>query len=145
MQDNMSAIRMEKNGRNSCTGNSRHIDIRYFWVKDRVDKKELEIKYCPTHIMIADYFTKPLQGKLFHRLREVIMGWKHIDTLNDMIPPKRLQASFPSSISKEHVGKTSNVPPKRVDTDDVIEEREPLGTTRRKTYAEMVNSEHREQ
>ena len=29
-QDNTSAILMEKNGRNSCTGNSRHIDIRYF-------------------------------------------------------------------------------------------------------------------
>ena len=28
-QDNQSAIRMEKNGRNSCTGNSRHIDITY--------------------------------------------------------------------------------------------------------------------
>ena len=39
-QDNMSAMRMEKNGRNSCTGNSRHISIRYFFVKDRLDKKE---------------------------------------------------------------------------------------------------------
>ena len=29
-QENQSAIRMEKNGRNSCTGNSRHINIRYF-------------------------------------------------------------------------------------------------------------------
>ena len=29
-QDNMSAKRVEKNGRNSCTGNSRHVDIRYF-------------------------------------------------------------------------------------------------------------------
>ena len=29
-QDNQSAIRMEKNGRRSCTGNSRHISIRYF-------------------------------------------------------------------------------------------------------------------
>ena len=35
-QDNQSAIKMEKNGRNSCTGNSRHIDIRYFFIKDRV-------------------------------------------------------------------------------------------------------------
>ena len=35
-QDNESAIRMEKNGCNSCTGNSRHIDIRYFFVKDRI-------------------------------------------------------------------------------------------------------------
>jgi hypothetical protein len=39
-QDNESAIKMEVNGRNSCTGNSRHIDIKYFWMKDRVDKKE---------------------------------------------------------------------------------------------------------
>ena len=29
-QDNENAIKMEKNGRNSCTGNSRHIDIRFF-------------------------------------------------------------------------------------------------------------------
>ena len=43
-QDNMSAIRMGKNGRASCTGNSRHVDIRYFFVKDRVDKKEMTIK-----------------------------------------------------------------------------------------------------
>ena len=30
-QDNMSAIRMEKNGRNSCTGNTKHIHVRYFF------------------------------------------------------------------------------------------------------------------
>ena len=34
-QDNQSAMRMEKNGRESYTGNSRHIDIRYFFVEDR--------------------------------------------------------------------------------------------------------------
>ena len=68
-QDNESAIKMEVNGRNSCTGNSRHVDIKYFWVKDRVDKKEVEIKYCPTTLMLADYYTKPLQGNVFRRLR----------------------------------------------------------------------------
>ena len=31
--------------------------------------------------MLADFFTKPLQGALFHKFRAVIMGWKHIDTL----------------------------------------------------------------
>ena len=30
-QDNQIATRMEVNGRNSCTGNSRNIDIRYFY------------------------------------------------------------------------------------------------------------------
>ena len=81
-QDNQSAIRMAKNGRNSCTGNSRHIDIRYFFVKDRVDKGEMDIKYCPTGVMLADYFTKPFQGQLFNKFRNVIMGFVHISSLN---------------------------------------------------------------
>ena len=35
-QDNESEIKMEKNGRNSCNGNSGHVIIRYFFIKDRV-------------------------------------------------------------------------------------------------------------
>ena len=38
-QDNQSAIKMEINGRRSCTGNSRHVNIRHFlskiwWIKN---------------------------------------------------------------------------------------------------------------
>jgi hypothetical protein len=84
-QDNQSAMRKEKNGRNSCTGNSRHIHIRFFFIKDQVDAKKLQIVYCPTGQMLADYFTKPLQGKLFHLFRNVIMGWKHINTLKEVV------------------------------------------------------------
>lgn len=64
-QDNESAMKMEQNGRNSCTGNSRQVDIKYFWVKDCVDKKMVGTKYCPTALMLADYFTKalPLETK----------------------------------------------------------------------------------
>ena len=80
-QDNQSTILMLKNGRNSCTGNSRHIHIRYFFVKDRIQKKELRVEYCPSHLMLADYFTKPLQGKLFTTMRNVIMGYEPITTL----------------------------------------------------------------
>ena len=80
-QDNQSTILMLKNGRNSCTGNSRHINIRYFFVKDRVDKKELRVEYCPALIMLADFFSKPLQGHLFRKLRDVIMGYKPISSL----------------------------------------------------------------
>ena len=81
MQDNQSAMLIEKNGRNSCTGNSRHIDIRYYFVKDRVDKGELNIIYCPTMEMLADFYTKPLQGQLYNKFRKVLMGWADIDTL----------------------------------------------------------------
>ena len=80
-QDNQSTILMLKNGRNSCTGNSRHIHIRYFFVKDRIDKKEIRVEYCPSLLMLADFFTKPLQGQLFIKFKEVLMGWKPITTL----------------------------------------------------------------
>ena len=82
-QDNESAIKMETNGRMSCTSNSKHVDVRYFFVKDRVDKREIEIRHCPTTKMVADYFTKPLQGALFHKLRRIIMGWDHLTALED--------------------------------------------------------------
>ena len=82
-QDNQSAMKMEINGRNSCTGNSRHIDIRYFFTKDRIDKKEMTVEYCSTEEMIADYFTKPLQGKPFKFFRDIIMGYKHIKDLSE--------------------------------------------------------------
>jgi hypothetical protein len=94
-QDNKSAIKMEKNGRNSCTGNSRHINIRYFFVKDRVDKDEVKIEHCPTYRMLADFFTKPLQGKGFRAYQDVIMGYKHMKELNLLLPPSM----------KERVGK----------------------------------------
>ena len=31
--------------------------------------------------MLADFFTKALQGKLFHKFCAIIMGWKHVSSL----------------------------------------------------------------
>ena len=73
-QDNQSAIKMETNGRNSCAGNSRHIDIRYFFVHDRIKSGKLNVVFCPTEKMLADFFTKPLQGKIFKDFRSAMMG-----------------------------------------------------------------------
>jgi len=64
-QDNQSAIRLEQNGRASAGQKSRHIDIRYFFIKDRVKTEGISIVHCPTDEMLADFFTKPLQGNLF--------------------------------------------------------------------------------
>ena len=80
-QDNTSTILMLKNGRNSCTGNSRHTHIRYFFTKDRVDKGELKVEYCPTLQMLADFFTKPIQGALYNKFRDAIMGYTPITSL----------------------------------------------------------------
>ena len=43
-------------------------------MKDRVDSGEIRIVHCPTKEMLADYFTKPLQGMLFYKLRDYIMN-----------------------------------------------------------------------
>ena len=43
-QDNQIAICIENNEQNSCTGKSRHIHIRYFFVKDRIDKGEMRVE-----------------------------------------------------------------------------------------------------
>ena len=73
-QDNQSAILLEKNGRGSCGEKSRHINIRYFFIKDVLRREKITVTHCPTEHMIADYFTKPLLGNLFTFLRDIIMG-----------------------------------------------------------------------
>lgn len=55
-QDNESAIKLEKNGRSSAGPKSRHVDIRYFWIKDRVKQHAITIRHCPTLQMLADFF-----------------------------------------------------------------------------------------
>jgi hypothetical protein len=73
-QDNTSSILIEKNGRSSCSKRNRHMNIRYFFIKDQVDSKRVRIEHCPTAEMVADYFTKPLQGGPFRKLRDFIMN-----------------------------------------------------------------------
>ena len=40
--------------------------------------KEIEIKWCPTKDMVADFMTKPFQGSHFRRLHDLIMGMSSI-------------------------------------------------------------------
>ena len=78
-QDNMSSMLLERNGRQSSTKRTKHMDIRYFYVSDHVQNKTISLQHCPTEEMLADYFTKPLQGALFTRLRNHIMGAEFAD------------------------------------------------------------------
>ena len=58
MQDNESAIKLIKYGKKSGGRRTRHMDIRYFFVGDRLKGEGMEVMYCPTESMLADYFTK---------------------------------------------------------------------------------------
>ena len=72
-QDNQSTIALVAKGR-STSEKSRHINIRFFFVKDRVDAGEVRVEYLPTKAMIADVLTKPLQGALFKELRDKLLN-----------------------------------------------------------------------
>jgi hypothetical protein len=60
-QDNLSCMALVKRGR-SAAEKTRHINIRYFWVKERVTAGEATIEHLPTELMYANVLTKPLQG-----------------------------------------------------------------------------------
>ncbi len=61
LQDNKSSILLEQNGKASSGKRTRHINIRYFFITDRANMKEISIGWCPTKTMVADFMTKPLQ------------------------------------------------------------------------------------
>ena len=73
-QDNRSCMLFCKNGIASSSKRTRHINIKYFFVHDRILAGDLEVEHCPTDDMWGDYMTKPLQGKKFRRFSAMIMG-----------------------------------------------------------------------
>ena len=77
---------METNGRKSAGQKSRHINIRYFWIKDQTKALEIDVRHCPALPMLADFFTKPLNGSLFRKFRDVILGYKPVSSLREILP-----------------------------------------------------------
>ena len=73
-QDNMSTIQLINNGR-SNSEKTRHVDIKYFFLHDRIIHGDICVKYMNTKDMIADVLTKPLQGEPFRVLRNKLLNW----------------------------------------------------------------------
>lgn len=66
-EDNQSCIKLANNP--ELHGRSKHIDIRYHFVQEKVERKEFVIEYCETKAMSADIFTKGLAKQQFRALR----------------------------------------------------------------------------
>lgn len=72
-QDNISTIFIGNKGM-SNKGKTKHMDIRYFFIKEKIDSHELTLQHLPTDEMLADYLTKPLAGQAHTTLRRRILG-----------------------------------------------------------------------
>ena len=128
-QDNTAAIQLEKHGKKSSSRRTRHFDIRIFNVRDKLRNNNIEVVYCPTEKMVADFFTKPLQASQFRRLRWIVMGMDPISTIN-------LNKSD-NAPSEERVG----CGPQQEDlarADQCKTEGDHQQTEARKTYADIV-------
>jgi hypothetical protein len=49
---------------------SKHIEIKYHYIRDMVQRNAVHMQYLPTHEQIADIFTKPLARTKFEYFRE---------------------------------------------------------------------------
>jgi hypothetical protein len=72
-QDNQSTIHLLKNGQ-SNSERTRHMDIRYFFITDRIKRGDIQVIFKPTLKMMADIMTKPLTGNLFRKLRDQLLN-----------------------------------------------------------------------
>ena len=67
-------MKIAKDGRKSRGEKSRHIHIRYLFIKDILVKENMELIHCLIERMISGFYTKPLQDSLFRKMRDIIMG-----------------------------------------------------------------------
>jgi hypothetical protein len=70
--DNQGAISLSKNPVNRQR--SKHIDIKYHFVRDLYTKGVLDITYCPTEDMVADVLTKPPTKFKLEKFKEQFLG-----------------------------------------------------------------------
>jgi hypothetical protein len=57
-QDNKSAILLEKNGKASSSKHTKQVNIRYFFITDRVDKGDVSLVWC-LFLVSAKTMTRP--------------------------------------------------------------------------------------
>jgi transposase InsO family protein/predicted aspartyl protease len=67
--DSQSAIAMV--GNHNFSSRTKHIDVRFHYIREQKEKKTIELVYCPTETNIADLMTKPLGGVRTKMLREL--------------------------------------------------------------------------
>jgi len=56
-EDNQGFISIANNP--ACLKRTKHIDIKYYFTREQIEKKLICVKYVPTDLQLADTLTKP--------------------------------------------------------------------------------------
>ena len=83
-QDNLSEMLLETKGKKLITKKKICIQVRYFFIKDRVITGNVELKHFPTTKILADHFQKPLQGEIYKKFRADLFDVSDDDDMDDM-------------------------------------------------------------
>lgn len=67
--DNQGAITLTRDS--TFHARTKHIDIRFHYIRQIVEARDARIIYCPTDEMVADMFTKPLGRVKLEKFREM--------------------------------------------------------------------------
>jgi hypothetical protein len=70
--DNTSAIKLAKNPVHHSR--TKHFDLKYHFIRDLVQKKELELMYIKTKEQLQDIFTEGVAKVQFLKLRDQIVS-----------------------------------------------------------------------
>jgi hypothetical protein len=71
-QDNQGAIAIGKDF--VSNRRTKHIDIKYHYIRERVEKGDIQLQYLSTEEMIADCLTKPVGKQILDRAKKFIFG-----------------------------------------------------------------------
>ena len=63
----------------SSTKRTKHINVRYYFVKSKIDAGEVIVQWYSGEKLVGDFFSKPLSGSKFLRFRRKIMNHKKSD------------------------------------------------------------------
>ena len=116
--DNLSSIQLAKNP--VFHARTKHIEVHYHFVRERVLSGEVELRYVPTDRQTADIFTKPLG---LDNLRQFsgALGLRHLDV------PNLRGRKVPKDQAAEHEGAEETTPSRKPSADP----RKSLGADRK--------------
>ena len=76
-EDNQSTTYLTKD--QQVHGRTKHIEIKYHFIRDLVEAGRIKLCYCPSEDMITDILTKALPILQFEKLRRLAGVAKHFE------------------------------------------------------------------